>query len=103
MLSDIFLRFSPLFIVTVKGNSMSPTLKNKETVLTIQYWFIKPKLRDIVLCKHPITEKLLIKRLIKQDKSLFWIEGDNKEESTDSRDFGWVERKFIIGKVIQTH
>lgn len=103
MLSDILLRFSPLFIVTVKGNSMNPTLKNNESVLMMKYWFLEPKIKDIVLCKHPITEKFLIKRLIKNNNNLFWVEGDNKEESTDSRGFGWIEKKYILGKVIQIH
>lgn len=30
----------------------------------------------------------------------FFVEGDNKKESVDSRKFGWIEKQQIIGKVI---
>jgi hypothetical protein len=35
-------------------------------------------------------EMILTKRLTKINGDCYWIEGDNKEESFDSRDFGWV-------------
>ena len=46
---------------------------------------------------------LQIKRVVEvkqgeADEVLFWVEGDNKEASTDSRAYGWITSHHIIGK-----
>ena len=80
---------------------MYPTIQNKQKLLVVKYVIKSPQVNDIVVCKHPVTEVLLIKRIKKHNKNLYWVEGDNKEESTDSRDFGWIEKKYILGHVVQ--
>jgi type IV secretory pathway protease TraF len=47
---------------------------------------------------HDGLEK--IKRIEKQQGDLIYLLGDNAGASTDSRDFGWVQAKFIIAKVV---
>lgn len=53
---------------------------------------------DIVIVSHDGLEK--IKRIEKQQGDLIYLLGDNPLASTDSRDFGWVQAKHIIAKVV---
>lgn len=90
----------PLFLkVKIKGRSMEPTLKHNETVIvsSIPLFFRKPKVRDIVILQHG---RCIIKRIAKVKKDKIFIVGDNKKESTDSSNFGWVSKRAILGKVI---
>ncbi len=43
---------------------------------------------------------LLIKRVIRVDKTGIWVEGDNKSASTDSRQWGAVTAPEVIGRVL---
>ena len=77
---------------------MYPTLREGLSVL------YKPtsdiKINEIVLLYHPqVTELVLIKRCVKKEEQFFWVEGDNPEESTDSRHFGWIPKDKYIGTV----
>lgn len=92
----------PLFKFKIKGNSMTPAFKENDVVLVnrLSYFFSKPKIGDIVVLKR---ERYIIKRIAKIDLSAdgqkFFVIGDNQKESTDSRNFGWIDKKEIIGKV----
>ena len=81
---------------------MEPTIKAGETVLVnrISYWFTKPKKDDIIGLHDPRDGKILIKRITKKSGTKYFVEGDNKVASTDSRVFGWVGKRDIIGKAI---
>ena len=90
----------PIQRFTIHGNSMFPTLKSGQDILCFNwaYFFSKPKRGDMVVLKHGGKE--LVKRIQKvHDRELF-IQGDNQEESTDSRNFGLIKRSEIIGKVV---
>lgn len=78
---------------------MIPTFKSGDEVLVnrLSYFLSKPKIGDLVVSKK---EKYIIKRIKKIDGDRFFVEGDNKKESTDSRKFGWINKKEIVGKVI---
>ena len=86
----------------ISGHSMEPTLKTKDTVLVsfLPYLFSTPKKGDIVAIKDPRDNKVLIKRITNIENNTYFIEGDNKQHSTDSRKFGMIGRDLIIGKVI---
>ncbi len=78
---------------------MLPTLKNGDVVL------INPKAKveqgDIALASHPYKKSVKILKRVKEfteNGDLFLI-GDNADESTDSRTFGAVPLKYVIGKV----
>jgi signal peptidase I len=60
--------------------------------------FSKIKKGDIVVFKN--EGKILIKRVAKIEGSKFTVLGDNRNDSYDSRNFGSVSKKDIIGKVV---
>lgn len=78
---------------------MSSAFKENDTVLVnrLSYFLSKPKIGDVIVLKHG---KYIIKRIkaIRGDK--IFVVGDNTKETTDSRNFGWINKKEIVGKVI---
>jgi len=84
----------------ISGHSMEPTLFEGQTVLvsSIPFFFSKTKTGDIVAFKK--AEKVFIKRIAKTDKGKYFVSGDNKKDSMDSKRFGWILKKDIIGKVV---
>jgi nickel-type superoxide dismutase maturation protease len=85
------------FIVRqVEGDSMAPALKPGQLVIGRQTRELRPG--DVVIVSHDGLEK--IKRIEKQQGDLIYLLGDNAPASTDSRDFGWVQAKAIIAKVV---
>lgn len=77
---------------------MLPALKNGQDILVFHWWkLLGLKAENIVVVKQ--NGKEIIKRIQTIfDQSIFVI-GDN-HESTDSRNFGPIEKNKIIGKVI---
>lgn len=55
-------------------------------------------MNDIVIVQ--MDEKLIIKRIFSKDEDGIFLLGDNLQESVDSRSFGRVSEKQIMGKVI---
>lgn len=102
MFYKLFFRFSPIYKFKIFGNSMSPTLSANDIVLVnrLEYIFKKPKEGDIIACNDPRDERILIKRIIKIENNAYFVQGDNKYASTDSRVFGKIRHKDIIGKII---
>lgn len=91
-----------LAIFKVSGHSMEPSFKSGQILLvsSLPYLFGKPKLNDIVVVRHPKTQKLLLKRIKKIQSKKFFVVGDNPNHSTDSRSFGPVLKEQFVGKVI---
>lgn len=87
--------------IVVQGQSMEPTLQTGDTLLcsTLK----NPEIGDIVVIRPflSVGEKYIIKRVtdIKDDK--IFVEGDNKNNSYDSRNFGYIEMDQILGVVLQ--
>ncbi|OGH13552.1 MAG: hypothetical protein A3H50_00310 [Candidatus Levybacteria bacterium RIFCSPLOWO2_02_FULL_37_10] len=75
---------------------MSPFLKPGDNVLV--WKFAKPKIGDVVVLK--VGDRIYIKRVKEIKNQEFFLIGDNKRESIDSREFGWIDQKDIIGKVV---
>ncbi len=80
----------------VKGISMHPSLKNGDNVLISRVGKINKG--DIVV--YSAKERDYIKRVKSIAGGKYFLEGDNKEFSTDSREFGLVDEKEIVGKAI---
>lgn len=77
---------------------MLPALKDGDAVL------LNPKAKiatgDIVLANHPFKKSVKILKRVKEfdKKGDLILTGDNPAESTDSRTFGSVPLKCLIGK-----
>ncbi len=84
----------------VEGDSMLPTLKNGDGILIDAD--AKIDAGDILLAKHPFKKSVIIlKRLAEIDENgNYFLVGDNPSESTDSRTFGAISAKHILGKAV---
>ena len=89
----------PLFRFKIEGDSMFPAFESGDEILVnrLSYLLCKPRIRDVIVLKK---NKFIIKRIAKINNRKYFVVGDNKKESTDSRDFGWISKKEILGKVI---
>ena len=94
--------------VEVRGDSMSPNYNDGDWLL-FRLLPAKVRVGKVVLIQRQSqvgTDFLQVKRVIRVDKSnesneiKFWVEGDNKENSTDSRSWGALDSSEIIGKLI---
>lgn len=81
---------------------MTPTLKEGSRVVVnrLYYLFTWPQAGDIVAIKKPGSGEVLIKRISRVEGKIFFVLGDNKKDSIDSRKFGMLEKKDIIGKIV---
>lgn len=77
---------------------MSPTMYSGQKVIALRFGLVKEG--DIVVIKDPRNKILVIKRIKMVRKDAFFVEGDNKIESTDSRHYGWVPKYMLLGKVV---
>ena len=91
----------------VRGQSMEPLCKEGDFILLdkLSYFLFRPRAGDMVVLRHPQEENRLILKYVTREKTegnrtFYWVEGVNKQESSDSRSFGWVPREFILGKAI---
>lgn len=86
----------------ISGISMSPSLNPGDTVFAspLPYFFSSPKKNDIIICQDPRDKRILVKRITKIYNRKYFVSGDNPNSSTDSRTFGLINRRGIVGKVI---
>lgn len=75
---------------------MLPTFKPNNIVVGI--WPYQIKIGDVVIFHHEGMDK--IKRIKDLDTDRVYLVGDNIADSTDSRDFGWLDRSHIRAKVL---
>ena len=83
------------------GHSMEPSIYNGSTVLISDIFFLfrGPKINDMVAFR--IDNKIFVKRITMIKGDNFILKGDNLNDSFDSRKFGFVKSKNIIGKVFK--
>lgn len=84
----------------ITGHSMEPELKTNEKVLVsgLVYIFNAPQINDTVAFRY--KNKIFIKRIVKIKKEKYFLKGDNRSDSLDSKILGWIPKKKILGKVI---
>lgn len=80
------MKLLPFRLYRVKGESMTSAIKPGAFLLGSAW--LKPKAGHVVVVKR---EPLSIKRVKKIEGEKAWLEGDNKDASTDSRHYGYVE------------
>ena len=82
---------------------MYPTLGDGERVVvaTSAYREASPVVGDIVLARHPFVRDMwMIKRIVGvAEDGRYVLHGDNALESSDSRSFGPVALRNILGRV----
>ena len=89
-----------LDVFIIEGNSMLPVLKTGDCV------FINPELNpeigDIILFHHPFIQNLkVVKRLAEiTNEGNYFVRGDNPQESTDSRSYGAILAKNVLGVAV---
>jgi nickel-type superoxide dismutase maturation protease len=84
------------FIRRVEGLSMAPTFTPGRIVFA---WRLrKPRVGDVVIVRHHHLE--LIKRISQIDGDRVYLLGDNPDESTDSREYGWLSVASVMGIVL---
>ncbi|MBP1694330.1 MAG: uncharacterized protein H6Q37_2213 [Chloroflexi bacterium] len=91
-----------LRIFKVSENSLDPVIREGDFVLTskIPFLFAHLKFGDIVVFDHPVYGRLIKKiEKISADGEEIFVVGIH-ELSVDSRQFGPVDRRIILGKVI---
>jgi len=85
--------------VAVSGQSMAPTYSQGDWLLVLWGGGYKAG-HVIVVERESYPGVFLIKRLITRDSEGNWVEGDNKSESTDSRQWGTISDEEIVGRVL---
>ncbi|MBI2041259.1 MAG: S26 family signal peptidase [DPANN group archaeon] len=75
---------------------MLPNFKEGDYALVSKIYFSLKAGDVIVFEKNNVA---MIKRIEKVEDGKYFVEGDNKPESEDSRQFGPVGRKHVVGKV----
>jgi nickel-type superoxide dismutase maturation protease len=85
-----------IFYRRVVGNSMKPTLHDGQIVLAHYARNFKP---GQVVVAH-VGSREVIKRISRIENGRIFLEGDNKDQSTDSRDYGSVMDTSIAGTII---
>jgi len=101
----------------VQGQSMLPTLRDRQflPVSRISYSLGRPAVGDIVVVRFAGDSNVtFVKRItavpgdqiIYQGRSMtlgpdsYFVEGDNRDHSTDSRTYGPIQSWQIVGKVV---
>jgi len=112
----------------LEGESMIPTFEPYGNIVFVEkfssnkiFQFIFPNYKlistgDIVCVGNPTNHEMkLCKRIIHTEGDIvqlsngdeikippnnLWIEGDNKDNSFDSRKFGYIPKQLVLGKVV---
>ena len=82
---------------------MTPTLMEGDIVFInrLAYLWHNPRIHDIVAVRDPRDGKIIIKRITQIEGKHYFVQGDNKQYSTDSREFGMIDRSDILGKMLK--
>lgn len=94
----------PITRFKIEDRSMEPAFRSGDYVIInkLAYIFGKPFKGDVVVLKHPKEkERFIIKRIsVVTNSDEYYVIGDNRDFSQDSRHFGPIKKDLIIGKVL---
>src|SRR5215203_1430423 len=85
-------------IFRVAGDSMVPTLQEGDLVLVNPH--AEYKIGDLVVARHPFKQSVTIIKRVAEilPGERYILLSDNLEESADSRSFGAIPAKDMLGK-----
>ena len=84
------------YVRRIVGRSMLPTLSPGTIVLGLKW--LRPRVGSVVVAKRDGLE--LIKRVAKIGPEGLYLLGDNAQQSTDSRVYGWFSPRSIKSVII---
>lgn len=82
---------------------MSPGLPDGAWVVLLPAPGRIPPVGAVVLAEHPHRPGYeLVKRVsaVSRRQKLVWLAGDNREQSTDSEEFGPIPVRLVLGRVV---
>ena len=94
LMMDVLSRGSR-FKFQAKGASMSPFIRDGDTLTIVPREQLKPAVGRVVACLKPQSQKLIVHRIIAAMDTSFLIKGDNSATKPD----GWVSKEQILGMV----
>lgn len=101
-----FRPLSAIRTIAVSGNSMSPTYNDGDWLLLKTFVRVDEKRLERLIGKVVVIEREsypgihFIKRVKRVDGNQVWVEGDNAEASSDSRQWGAITPEEIFGRVL---
>ena len=96
---DLMQTDSLIFPATIAGDSMLPTLRDGDWVLVRRTQRLRRG--QIVAVRDPrVMDRILVKRIVDQRLSGWWVLGDNPDRSTDSRSLGSIPTELVLGRVL---
>jgi nickel-type superoxide dismutase maturation protease len=93
----------PLRRFVVQDTSMSPVLQPGDRVVVFQWrWAWRPRAGAVVVFTEPDRHlTFAVKRIVRvQADGTLLVQGDNPNVSRDSREFGPVAPRLVVGSVI---
>ena len=84
--------------LTVEGESMRPGFAPGDRLLAVGPWRLRPG--QVVALRDPRDGRMLVKRVAAVRDDAIEVRGDNAAASTDSRHFGPVPRRLVVGRVV---
>jgi nickel-type superoxide dismutase maturation protease len=85
-------------LVVVDGESMCPTLEPGDRVLVLS---LRARVGDVIALRDPRRpERIIVKRVHAIVEGALDVRGDNEAASTDSRTFGVVAPRAVLGRVV---
>lgn len=85
-----------MLIRRVVGESMLPAYRPGAIIVGVSR--LKPRKGSVVVAE--LDGREIIKRVARVGRRGFYLLGDNSNQSTDSRKYGWFPPKLIKGVVI---
>lgn len=87
--------------VVVRGDSMLPRLWPGDVLLTVPAWG-RRRPGQVVVARDPADrDHLVIKRVTGVDGRRVFLRGDHPERSTDSRTWGWLDRRAVRRRALR--